>query len=832
MAVWLWTTLSVAFMVVALLLTKQLPIKSAWLISPYLSVVLFLLIFGCMAGLVITSRISYQNRRLSRILAAVFIVSAVALGIIRVHSVQAVYETKRLTKPICLTATVQIKELSDSPYLPAYGVAFRQKAIISDLKLADTQAGSDVVNNPFYNPALEENFTKNWQERMDGLPKTMTVLLYAPPHTPSKKATSDPLAALSDLTVGKQATLTLSLEPIVPTDAVGFDSYEWLLTRHIHANARVLAMDSVSVKDIKDDSISLSLQRLREKYRLVFLDKWQQAKNNRQAYAIALSLLTGDRGLIDRQTKEQYQYAGISHLLAISGTHVLFLAVLMVGFITYLVDRLYPMVYVRLPKWQMRWGLMVMVSLVYAMFTGFEVPAKRTVYMLVAVGAARLLLIPWWPIKVLAVVGWLMVWLDPYVLWQAGFWLSFVAVAILMSYEWSPKGDVYGLHKITKPFVLQWYIFVAMLPISILLFGKVSLLGMAVNLVAVGLFGWVVVPLNLLAGAMYGIAPAVSYLIWEALVWVLANLGFGIDWLALTFSSAWLIANIPLAVLVLFGLATVMMTAKATPKRWAMIPLVGAVAGLGMITPTSDTLKMTVLTTDNPALSQTLLTQGNNAWLILGIQPSKKPLDPKKLGDELVGLLKKQGIDNLTGVIVQNDNDTLAKAVGYASLSLPIKGFWHPTQAHYGNATFERCRAGLELSIEGTAVKTEQSLATLQIITGWQEIGEREMHVCTVFVQSSQKLKMIDSKGVELTDNPTTAVVIDSSESDKLWGVYQLLCRPEQTAFADVFLTHSQSYVDKQAVDFVGGAVIFNNHLANPEQKATANQRYAILNGH
>lgn len=813
-------------MMATLSLSKQLSVTNAWLTSPYLPLMLFLMVFGCAVGLVITSRISYQYKQLSRVLAAVFIVAAVSLGILRAYSVQAVYEAKRLTKPIRLTATVQIKELSDSPYLPAYELSFRQKAIISDLKLTDTQAG-EVVNNPFYNPALDTHLTKDWQERTGELPKTMTVLLYAPPHTSNTKSPNDPLAALSDLTVGKQAKLTLLLEPIVPTDAVGFDSYEWLLTRHIHANARVLAIDDKSLTDVQS-SFWVKLQQIRQNYRLVFLDKWQQAGVDRQAYAVVLSLLTGDRGLLDKQTKEQYQYAGISHLLAISGTHVLFLAVLVVGLIAYLVDRLYPMVYVRLPKWQLRWGLMVLVSLVYAMFTGFEVPAQRTVYMLVAVGATRLLLVPWSPIKTLCVVGWLMIWLDPYVLWQAGFWLSFVAVAILMSYEWSPKGDMYGLTKITKPLFLQWYIFVAMLPISILLFGKVSLLGMAVNLVAVGLFGWVVVPLNLLAGVMYGIAPALSYQIWEALVWVLANLGFGIDWLALTFSFAWLTANISVAVLVLFALATVMVTAKAVPRRWAIIPLVGATAGLGVMTPASDTLVMTILAADNPTLSQTLLTQGNNAWLIVGIRPSKKPIDPKKLGDELVESLKKQGIGHLTGVIVQNENDVLAKAIGYASLSLPIDGFWHPKAGvRYGNATFERCAAGLGLLMDGTATKdadTKDNKATLQILTGWQQIGEREMHVCTVFVQSHQNLKIIDSKGVVLADNPKTAVVIDSAESDKLWGVYQLLCKPERTAIADVFLTHSQNDTSSQATDLVGGLVIFNNHLPNAK-KAVAKPR-------
>ena len=53
-----------------------------------------------------------------------------------------------------------------------------------------------------------------------------------------------------------------------------------------------------------------------------------------------------------------------------------------------------------------------------------------------------------------------------------------------------------------------------MLPVSILLFGKVSIWGLVVNLFAIGLFGFVVVPINLIAGAVFGILPELSQLLW------------------------------------------------------------------------------------------------------------------------------------------------------------------------------------------------------------------------------------------------------------------------------------------------------------------------------
>lgn len=834
MAVWIWTALSIAVMMAVLSLTKEQSFnKTVWLINPYLPFVLALAMMGCMLGFVVIKKFFYRYKQLLLPMTAVFIATIVILSGVRAYNVYSVYESKRLTKPIQVTATVQIKELSDSPYVPAYGLPFRQKAVITDIRALTMNQHYD-TENPFHYPVLDGRFTQDWQQQVAILPKTLTVLLYSPPHTPTKRMPDDPLAVLSDLTVGKQATVTLSLSPIVPTDAVGFDSYEWLLTRHIHAHARVLDVDESSIMDTKDGSIVTTMQKLREKYRLIFMDKWQQANTDKQAYAVALSLLTGDRGLIDKTTKEQYQYAGISHLLAISGTHVLFLAILVAGFITVLINRLCPMLYVCYPRWQLRWVMMVAVSLGYAVFTGFEVPAKRTVYMLVAVGLARLLFVPWSPFKVLLMTAWLMVWLDPYVLWQAGFWLSFVAVAVLIRYEWLAGNNYKDVRQKTiQAILLQWYVFVAMLPISMVLFGKVSLLGMAVNLLAVGLFGWIVVPLNLLAGVFYGGFPTVSDGIWAVVAWILTRLSQAIDWLVAAFSSAWLIVDAPVAVLVLFGLTIALATARAIPRAWAVIPFVGGIAGLGMVRATSDTVQLRLLATDTPHLSQTVLTKDNDTWLILGIQPSKHKIDPQKTSNELIQSLKKQGIHQLTGVIIQNDDETLAKAIGYVSLSLPINALWQPTgDGRYGNLIAHQCKAGMRLSIDGAPLQDVQdttAMTTLEVITGWPTITEREMRVCTVFIQSEKTLQIKAAKTDTVIDYPRTAVVIDSSETDRLWGVYQLLCESNKTVLADVFLTHSKSGIDKQAVDLIGGEVMFNNHLSSQEQKVQASQRFATL---
>lgn len=149
----------------------------------------------------------------------------------------------------------------------------------------------------------------------------MNVLLSA---SPRHHQNNPALAQLNNLIPNTAAKLTLLIEPIsTQKSASGFDSNVWLRTRDIHATARVLSVDQIESAD--DHHISTRLQGLRQRLRAHFYEDWHDYDiSNQQARAVTLSLLTGDRSLISRQTKDLYQLAGISHLLAISGMHVLF----------------------------------------------------------------------------------------------------------------------------------------------------------------------------------------------------------------------------------------------------------------------------------------------------------------------------------------------------------------------------------------------------------------------------------------------------------------------------------------------------------------------------
>ena len=64
----------------------------------------------------------------------------------------------------------------------------------------------------------------------------------------------------------------------------------------------------------------------------------------------------------------------------------MFLAIVLAGAAVMIVNQLYPALYRYVPRWQVRWWVMIGAAFVYALFTGFDVPAARTAWMLFAIG--------------------------------------------------------------------------------------------------------------------------------------------------------------------------------------------------------------------------------------------------------------------------------------------------------------------------------------------------------------------------------------------------------------------------------------------------------------
>ncbi|SFC44465.1 competence protein ComEC [Polaromonas sp. OV174] len=305
-----------------------------------------------------------------------------------------------------------------------------------------------------------------------------------------------------------------------------------------------------------------------------------------------------------------FRATGVAHLMSISGLHITMFAWAaswLIGALWRRSARLTPRLCLALPA--SRAGALggLLLAVLYALFSGWGVPAQRTIWMLATVVLLRQSGRQWpwgqtWLLAMAVVVA-----LDPWALMQAGFWLSFVAVGVLFAAgpaqgKQAPSGgrepreagerggDVAtdsgaggvrpqraegrfdlknGLASRFLPPLLhaareQWVVTLALTPLSLLLFNQVSLVGLLANAVAIPWVTLLVTPLAML-GVLW--AP-----LWDVAAWAVGLLALLLQWLA-----SWPLASVSVAAAPLWcavaGVLGGALLALRLPWHWRVLGL-------------------------------------------------------------------------------------------------------------------------------------------------------------------------------------------------------------------------------------------------------------------
>ena len=209
-------------------------------------------------------------------------------------------------------------------------------------------------------------------------------------------------------------------------------------------------------------------------------------------------LLTGDRSIMSYEQKLQLQQFGISHLLAISGLHIglmfsigFFITRALITGVNCVIKPLGQQL--NLSLIYSFGGFMLAFSYVY--LSGFIVSATRALIMLAcylviyyfAKQALR------WRSILFALVCVLLI--DPFSLLNPGLYFSFTAVVIIFwvfSVISLPKAAVMSFIKTLV--ILQVALFIGLLPLSLYYFNGISVVGLVVNLVAIPMLGFFIMP--------------------------------------------------------------------------------------------------------------------------------------------------------------------------------------------------------------------------------------------------------------------------------------------------------------------------------------------------
>ncbi len=317
------------------------------------------------------------------------------------------------------------------------------------------------------------------------------------------------------LLTGEQWQLLMVLNPPSTRANPGRRASHWQWLRDdLHGAGRVLP----SRLNLRQRAAPVSIDGLRA----MLAERLRGLVAERDAAALAVALAVGDTQYLSAEQWRVFNAVGITHLIAISGLHVTLFALLGAAAARRGWRHWRP-----LQRWRRDSVAGVIACTAaggYALLAGFAVPAQRTLIMLVAWYLLRALARPLPAAPALSVALLAVLLLDPLASLSGGFWLSFVAVALLIHVAGEGGGWRGALRT-------QWVVTLGLLPVLLALAGNVSLVGLALNFVAIPLFTLLLVPLVLLATLLSGL-PALAALPAALLCWLHGLLWPVLLWLA------------------------------------------------------------------------------------------------------------------------------------------------------------------------------------------------------------------------------------------------------------------------------------------------------------
>ncbi len=280
--------------------------------------------------------------------------------------------------------------------------------------------------------------------------------------------------------------------------------------------------------------------------------EWRQAMaesiaaavEDRDAAALFQGLAVGATGEITREQWRVFSVTGTTHLVAISGMHVTLFAWL-AAFAARALWRRVAMLQLRMDRDVFAAAVGVPAAFAYAVLAGFGIPTQRTVVMLAVWWMLRLTAREQRGYEILATALLCVLLIDPFATYSAGFWLSFIAMAILLSIdEAAVAGGIswQGLRALFQTaWRVQWRVTIALIPLTAWWFASVSFASVPVNLVAIPIFSFLLVPLVLLglalqaisasvAAPLWRVVEAVHEIIWPPMLWIANQSWAALDW--------------------------------------------------------------------------------------------------------------------------------------------------------------------------------------------------------------------------------------------------------------------------------------------------------------
>lgn len=276
----------------------------------------------------------------------------------------------------------------------------------------------------------------------------------------------------------------------------GFDYEKWLFVQNIGATGYVKINPEPVLDRFK--STNKSFSNLRQ----TISDNLDELLKDSDNKGLIKALMIGERNEINQQQWDVFRKTGTVHLLAISGLHI----GLVSGLMYFLILQISIKFSTVSPQKHAAIAALLL-ALFYSALAGFSLPTQRSLMMLIIAMIALV-----WQRKITAsntisLTVFTVLIVDPLAVLSIGFWLSFLAVIVIIYSLAGRLGRIEYWHSAIK---IHCVTAIGLAPLLIYSFQQISVISPIANFISVPVISFLVVPLCLLSALFMFISPFIT----------------------------------------------------------------------------------------------------------------------------------------------------------------------------------------------------------------------------------------------------------------------------------------------------------------------------------
>jgi competence protein ComEC len=383
-------------------------------------------------------------------------------------------------------------------------------------------------------------------------------------------------------------------------------------------------------------------------------------------------LVIGERSGITKQAKEDFINAGVAHIIAVSGLNVAYVLICVALLLTFV-----PI------KYKFKIFILILLLVVYMNLTGNVPSIVRAVIMASVFLLSRLLERKPNPYSIISFAALVILVIDPAQLFDAGFILSFSAViSIVLIYPRQEKFvsrfiNLEGTNIFATPLraILSYLLvtlsaFIGLLPITAMMFERISLVSVVSNLVVVPLsnvalgVGFLLIIVSLFSAWLASIvASAASFILYSLLCFINYTAGFDLSYVETYGFDTLLFVSYYLLIYLIFTTNKINYKAKLA----LFVLLIANFFLFDAILTAKENLRLAYL--DTGKSSSTLISNGEfNALIDAGASG----INYTSAERTVIPYLRRQRIDKIDLLVVTDLNFSEYRNLIYLIVNFPV----------------------------------------------------------------------------------------------------------------------------------------------------------------